>query len=144
MRLTYDSEANALTVEFRPGATSARMVRVTPEVNIHFHGDGRLVLLEVLIASWHVPHLAADDLGARLAALAERLADAYQLAGQVVFALSEARGEPPVQPERRDEGTQLLDLLHGMTGKLEQVAEALGVNAAVLIEHKPKRGRGGK
>ena len=84
----------------------------------------------------------SENVRARLLSMTERLGESYQLAGQVVFALSEARGEPPVQLERRDEGTQLLDLLQELTEELERAAEGLGANAAALIEHMPERGRG--
>ena len=62
MRMRYDIEVDALAVEFRPGATSARTVAVAPGVNVDFDAKGRLVTLELLDASRHVPRQALERL----------------------------------------------------------------------------------
>lgn len=62
IELRYDREADALAVEFRPGATSARTVPVAEGVHLDFDNKGRLVAVEVLDASWHVPRKALDVL----------------------------------------------------------------------------------
>ena len=56
MRIRYDRDADALGIEFRRrGARTSTTVRATPEVYLDLDGEGRLIFLEVLGASWHFP-----------------------------------------------------------------------------------------
>ena len=56
----YDASVDALAIELRPEAKSARTVRVTPDVRLDFDAKGRLVTVEVLGASGHVPSSALE------------------------------------------------------------------------------------
>jgi uncharacterized protein YuzE len=55
MQFHYSPTADALWVELRKGAKSARMMTVAPGVNVDFDADGKLVAVEVLYASNHFP-----------------------------------------------------------------------------------------
>jgi uncharacterized protein YuzE len=54
LEIVYDPEANALAIEFRHGAKSARMVKVSDTVNVDFDAKGRLMTLEVLNVRSHL------------------------------------------------------------------------------------------
>ena len=58
--MMYDASVDALAIELRPEAKSARTVRVTPDVRLDFDAKGRLVTVEVLGASGHVPRSALE------------------------------------------------------------------------------------
>jgi uncharacterized protein YuzE len=60
IEIRYDREADALSVELRPGARSARTVRVSDGVHVDFDGKGRLITLELLDASQHVDRKALN------------------------------------------------------------------------------------
>ena len=62
MRMTYDATVDALAVELRPEAKSARTVRVAPGINMDFDAQGRVITVEVLNASWHVGRKALEQL----------------------------------------------------------------------------------
>lgn len=62
IRTRYDREADALAVEFRENARSARTVRVTDTINVDLDSRGRIVTLEVIDASTHIPRKALDEL----------------------------------------------------------------------------------
>lgn len=62
IELRYDREADALAVEFRQGARSARTVRVSDTVNVDFDAKGRLITVEVITASHHIERKSLDAL----------------------------------------------------------------------------------
>jgi uncharacterized protein YuzE len=62
IEMRYDPEADALAVELRPGASSARTVRVSDTVRADFDARGRLLGLEVLNASWHLDRKTLNGL----------------------------------------------------------------------------------
>jgi len=62
MRTTYDVSADALAVEFDPDARGARSVHPAPGVTLDFDKEGRLIALELLRASWHMPRPALEHL----------------------------------------------------------------------------------
>lgn len=62
--IEYDREVDALAIELRPKAMSARTVAVTNTVNVDFDAAGRLILVELLDASFHVDRRALETLPA--------------------------------------------------------------------------------
>jgi uncharacterized protein YuzE len=62
IQIRYDREADALAVEFRRRARSARTVRVSDTVQVDFDSKGRLMTVEVLDASHHVERKSLDAL----------------------------------------------------------------------------------
>src|SRR4051812_14156709 len=50
----YDRTVDAFAVTFRPGR-SAKTVRVSETVRVDLDAKGRIVALELLDASWHLP-----------------------------------------------------------------------------------------
>jgi len=60
----YDREADALAVVLRPGAKSARTVKVTNTVNVDLDAKGRVTLLEVICASWNLDRKTLEALPA--------------------------------------------------------------------------------
>lgn len=60
--MRYDRDADALAVELRAGATSARTVRVSDTVRVDFDAKGRLITLEVLDASGHLDRKTLETL----------------------------------------------------------------------------------
>ena len=127
MRITYDSHADAIAVELAPGALGARVLTVNPHTQLDVDRSGRLIGLKVLDASRHYPDLRAPDGSPlpndpcagvstdRLSTLAQRLDDAYHLAGALATELPD--GDPDV--------VRLLDLLSAVTSELERMAEAI-------------------
>lgn len=79
IEIKYDREADALAIQLRSGARSARTVRVTDTVRIDFDAKGRLVLVEVLTASHHVERKSLDALPSAVEWLT--LAEAEQESG---------------------------------------------------------------
>jgi uncharacterized protein YuzE len=62
IKLSYDTEADALALQLRQGGRSARMVRASDTVNVDFDDKGRLLTVEVLLASLHVSRAALEAL----------------------------------------------------------------------------------
>ena len=62
MTFTYDREADALSIELVPDATSARMVRIAPDCNGDLDRRGRLVSIEILQASAYYPKAQLERL----------------------------------------------------------------------------------
>ena len=51
MKITYDSQADALSIRLRDGKFECRTVRMTDDIALDFSPDGQLVAIEVLVAS---------------------------------------------------------------------------------------------
>jgi len=62
MHTTYDIGADALGITFAEGRRGARTQEVAPGVSLDFDADGRLVGLEVMDASWHMPRAVLERL----------------------------------------------------------------------------------
>jgi uncharacterized protein YuzE len=62
VQIQYDREADALAIEFVERPDVSRTVKVTDTVRLDFDRDGRLVVLELLDASFHVPRRALERL----------------------------------------------------------------------------------
>lgn len=61
MRATYDRDVDALAIRVG-GGHSARTVRVTETVRVDLDADGRIIAIEVLDASWHLPIAELEEL----------------------------------------------------------------------------------
>jgi uncharacterized protein YuzE len=55
MRTTYDRSCDAFYLSLRQRGKSTRMVKVAPAINADFDVKGRLLGIEVLDASFHIP-----------------------------------------------------------------------------------------
>jgi excisionase family DNA binding protein len=64
LRITYDDEADALTIELVPGKNSARTVEQGPGVYADFSADDKLISIEVLDASSRYPKELLETLNA--------------------------------------------------------------------------------
>jgi len=51
MKITYDSQADALSIRLREGKFECRTVRLTDDIALDFSSEGQLVAIEVLGAS---------------------------------------------------------------------------------------------
>lgn len=63
MQLTYDEAVDALSIDLVPGARRARTRKLQPGVLVHYDQDGRLIELEILMASSRYPHADLARLG---------------------------------------------------------------------------------
>jgi excisionase family DNA binding protein len=87
--MRYDAEVDALAIDFVPGAHRVRTAQAAPGVYLDFDARQRLVAIEVLDASTHVPRatLAALPSAARWLTLTEAAAEsglaAATLRGQI-------------------------------------------------------------
>jgi excisionase family DNA binding protein len=56
MYMHYDPSVDAMAIQFTPGGERyAKSVEVKPGVILDFDHDGRLLAVELLDASWHIP-----------------------------------------------------------------------------------------
>jgi uncharacterized protein YuzE len=64
VQIRYDGKADALAIDFGESRARPRTVRVTDTVRLDFDRDGRLLSVEVLDASFHVPRAELEQLDA--------------------------------------------------------------------------------
>jgi uncharacterized protein YuzE len=92
MQMRYDAGVDALVIELTPDAASACTVQGAPGVSLDFDAEGRLVAVELLEASWHVPRNVLDELGS---------ADGHALAGVATPAVRRSGGLRPTAKRKK-------------------------------------------
>lgn len=79
VEMKYSREVDALAIVMRAGGRSERTVQVTPGLRIDFDARDRVVQIELLDASVHIPREALDQLPA--SSVKFTLAEAYAETG---------------------------------------------------------------
>jgi uncharacterized protein YuzE len=93
IQMTYDGAADALMIELSPDAMSAKTKQVAPGVRLDFDASGRVIGVEILAASFHVPRADLEHLptGAELLTLEEAARESGRAASTLRVQLNAGR-----------------------------------------------------